>query len=435
MATPPLSIGRFQVTRVLGRSASHMVYLASDPKTWGQVALKTALPGSDGTALAESFQREWETTLRLRHPGVRRVLELEHDEAFGPYLVLEYQEGLPLGALLQDGLPPFTALHLLIQLMHVLESAAREGILHGDLKPDNLWVDPRGTLKLMDFGASRNLASRLGPGPAVGSPGYTAPELLRGELPSPKSELFSFAATAFQTLTGRLPFPGPKDGEAAAAGDWSDPVFPEDMPEVMQRVFAKALDRDPEQRFSNLHDFMGVLIAASPLEEDRLDALLAFLDGRPVPLEGVEALMARRHAPSPRATRPIQPTPAEDPAPPSAPPPPAPAPETLRRLLRQLEGLPGVAEVVVQQGATVVSASAHRHVLGSFEPAPVLDLAAGLPDPGGNVPVRSVLFRSPKRVQVLSLRKGHLAIAFALRPGASPASVLEALAGLDLPEA
>src|SRR5512133_645244 len=296
----PISIGRFQVQKLLDHGPDSLLYLARDKDSQALVALKVPIPGAKTPGMAERYQREWDAARRLDHPGVHRVLDLGRDAAAGPYLLMDYLEGTPLASLLAGGLPTFPALHLLIQLVHVMEFAARTGILHGDLQPHDIWVTPQGDVRLQSLGSSG--------APRPGGAGYAAPERLDGGAPSTRADQFSLAAVAFHVLAGKQPFPGATPEDVTQAVCNGEFLLPSKMPLVMQKVFLKAMDKEPEARYASLRDFMAVLIAAAPLEEDRLDDLLSFLDGQPLAFEGRESLS---HPPAPHPEIPS----------PSAPPP------------------------------------------------------------------------------------------------------------------
>jgi len=120
---------------------------------------------------------------------------------------MEYIDGLPLSDLIQQGIPTESAVRLLLQGMSALQAAEHAGITHRDVKPANILVSHDGRLKLMDFGIARGEGSRLTQtGQIMGTPSYTSPEALAGVDPSSVSDRYAFAVTAFQMLTGELPF-------------------------------------------------------------------------------------------------------------------------------------------------------------------------------------------------------------------------------------
>jgi serine/threonine protein kinase len=310
MTTDPLSIGRFQVQCLLGRSPSHMVYLAWDPQSGHRVTVTTGLQGTDPRAMREQCQREWDISRRLSHPGIQKVLDRGQHPDFGPFLVKEYADGVDLSLLLQDRIPLQAALHLLIQLTLALLAAEEAGVVHGDVKPENIVVDIHGRLVLMDFHAGTRTDS--GQGHPYASAGYAAPEIIHGGKPSARSDLFSFAVTAFQSLTGTMPFQGADTAAVFRATCDLDPIFPEGMPIAARMVFQNAFEKNPVERPQDLRLFMKRLIESLALPETQAKELLAFLGGGALEIRGLEPLLAKHIQlettmveTSPCATRPL----------------------------------------------------------------------------------------------------------------------------------
>lgn len=278
----PLCIGPYQVQAILHRGPDRVLYRAQDSARKARVILRVPARAAKSAALLDQYQWLWETARRLDHPGLHRALELGRDEAAGPYLVLEDLEGTCLAPLILDGLPLFSALHLLVQLVHILEAGAQAGIFHGDLQPCNIWVSPQGKVHVQGFGATGALLA--------GTMAYAAPERLERGSPSARADQFSLAALAFHLLAGRPPFAGTISEDSLRAARNLDLKFPHEMPPQLQKVFLKAMDGSPEARYGSIRDFLAVGIAAAPLEEERQDDLLSFLDGKPLSLDGAGLL-------------------------------------------------------------------------------------------------------------------------------------------------
>ena len=166
--------------------------------------------GADPELTLLRFQREAEISARLNHPNVVTVHDVGRDPEAGPFLAMEYVDGLDLASLIPKGLPVPSVILLLLQGMSALEAAEREGIIHRDVKPTNILVSRDGRLKLMDFGIARGEGTRLTQaGQFIGTPSYTAPEALGGAEPSFAADRYAFAVIAFQMLTNELPFECP----------------------------------------------------------------------------------------------------------------------------------------------------------------------------------------------------------------------------------
>ncbi len=269
MAELPPNIGRFQVLKALGAGAMGCVYLAEDPLLKRRVAIKVVKAQGDARDVAlERFKREAEISAQLNHPNVVTVYDVGEEPSMGPFIAMEYVEGFSLGKLIRDGgVEPETALGLLIQAMRALRAAHRHAIVHRDVKPDNILVSEDGRVKLMDFGIARTMAPRMTQaGEFLGSPAYSAPELLRGEEPTPNSDRYAFYVTAFELLTTQLPHPGSNVAAVITHILHEPPTIPMSMPPRVGYVFRKALATDPDERYDSLPDFLMDLVDAYPLD-------------------------------------------------------------------------------------------------------------------------------------------------------------------------
>lgn len=300
MSQDPQSIGRYSVQRVLGRGAMGVVYLAMDPLLKRPVAIKTLRDaGEEDVAITmERFHREAEISARLSHPNIITVFDVGSDPKAGPFLAMEYIDGASLSTLIRQHLNPDTGMRLLLQGMSALMAAEQGGIVHRDVKPDNMLVGQDGRLKLMDFGIARGNESRLTQaGMVFGTPSYTAPELLLGGEPTPVTDRYAFAVTAFELFGLALPFHGSNVASTLYKVVHEQPKIPEHMGEGVAEVFRQALAKDPAQRFPDLPSFMLALTVALPLTDEQRAKLLGMLDGdhplggsRPFPLVRTEQL-------------------------------------------------------------------------------------------------------------------------------------------------
>jgi serine/threonine-protein kinase len=281
MPSEPKTIGRYEVKRVLGHGAMGTVYLAFDPLLKRPLAIKTVREfDADLDSALVRFQREAEISARLNHPNIVTVHDVGQDPVAGPFLAMEFIDGLPLSDLIQRGIPRESVIHLLLQGMSALQAAEREGITHRDVKPANILVRHDGRLKLTDFGIARGEGARLTQtGQIIGTPSYTAPEALTGVEPSAVSDRYAFAVTAFQMLTGELPFECPTIAATLFRIVHEPPLFPDDMSGALRAVFERALSKDPGARHADLPAFMRDLIAAVDLPAATQAKFLASLSG------------------------------------------------------------------------------------------------------------------------------------------------------------
>lgn len=271
MSDLPAVIGRYQVLSELGHGGMGVVYLALDPVLKRKVAIK-CLKNREGHHNAlKRFQREAETSSRLNHPNVITVYNVGEDPDIGPYLAMEFVEGASLETLItQKALTRAAGYDVLCQVKDALEAAHAAGIIHRDVKPENLLVGKDGRTKLMDFGIARDGGDRLTAlGEVLGTPSYTAPELLLGKDPTPGSDLYAFVVTAFEVMSGgMLPFKGDSLGATLYKIVHDPPTMPPDFGPGLAAVFQRGLHKTPEQRFPGFEAFLGALAAALHLSAE-----------------------------------------------------------------------------------------------------------------------------------------------------------------------
>ncbi len=280
MSPEPEKIGRYEVGYVIGRGSMGVVYLAVDPLLKRSVAVKI-MRGKSGNAseTIERFKREAEISAKLNHPNIITVYDVGVDPEMGPFLTMEYITGASLAQVIKLNLPVDEVMKLLLQGMSALQAAQLAGIVHRDVKPENMLVSQTGHLKLMDFGIARGDQSRLtAEGVMFGTPTYIAPELLTGGSPSPATDRYAFAVTAFEALTGALPYQGSSVGSTLYRIVHEPPAIPPDLAPELQAVFLRALSKDPAARYPDLPEFMEALINAAPLDREPRAKLLDSLD-------------------------------------------------------------------------------------------------------------------------------------------------------------
>lgn len=193
---------RYEMGRALGKGGAASVFLATDLVQKCPVALKFFPPIGSSTP---EFQREAAATLSLRHPGLIHLLDAGvHDGA--PYLVLEYVEGEDLRTRIQAGpIPPAEALSWMIQLFDALGALHRAGLVHGDIKPENVILGAD-RLRLVDFGRARLGFRADGQGMFPGTAPYMHPDLFVGGSPSPETDVFAAWVTTYELFGGQRPF-------------------------------------------------------------------------------------------------------------------------------------------------------------------------------------------------------------------------------------
>lgn len=288
-------LGRYQLTRVLGRGAMGVVYEAVDPKLNRQIAVKTILKGhiSDPELEAEysaRFIREAQAVARLNHPNIVTVFDFgeENDIAF---IVMEIIRGDELKTYF-DEKRTFSleeAVRMIGELLDALDYAHQNGIVHRDIKPANVMLDGQNRVKLTDFGVARlsdASAERTQAGTMVGTPSYMSPEQIEGSAVGPRSDIFAVGIILYQFLTGEKPF--------HAQGMWAiqkkimqeDPVLPSvlnpSLAPIFDAIVLRALAKKPDDRYTTALDFKKDLQRALAGEElEDLDATRMVMRPRP----------------------------------------------------------------------------------------------------------------------------------------------------------
>ncbi len=258
-APGPGVLGAYEPVRLLAAGGMGEVYLGRHRELGTEVALKLLppLPLDQLPGLRERFAREARLTAQVAHPGVVRVLasELAGDRSF---LVLELVRGRTLRALLADGpLPLAEAVRLALATADVLAEAHALGVLHRDIKPDNVMVQTDGVVRVLDFGIARAIADDAPltrTGELVGTPEYMAPEqLLDGpEAVDARTDVHALGVLTHELLTGRSPFRGTSLFQSLKLVESLTPPPPSTLrPEVppdLDAVVQRALHKDPQLR-------------------------------------------------------------------------------------------------------------------------------------------------------------------------------------------
>jgi serine/threonine-protein kinase len=263
---------RFQITGVINRSAMSSVFKAIDLKTGSPVALKVPLPSLEGDPAAFArFQREEEIGRTLDHPDILRIIPVEDSEKSRPYIVMELLDGQTLERLMHQirPLPEADALPIASQICDGLQYLHTQGVVHRDLKPQNVMLCSDGSLRIMDFGIAKAAASRRitfgGFSPTMGTPDYMAPEQVKGQRGDERTDIYSLGAILYEMLTGRVPFEGDTAYMIMNARLIGDPVAPRErnpaISEQVEEIVLRAMARDPEERFQSAADMKAALDA------------------------------------------------------------------------------------------------------------------------------------------------------------------------------
>ena len=273
-------LGPYEILSPLGAGGMGEVYRGRDSRLGRDVAIKVLPAGlsQDAEALAR-FEREAKAVAALSHPNILSIFDFGSHDGM-TYAVTELLEGEALSAKLAAGRIPTTqAVDYALQIARGLAAAHERGVVHRDLKPDNLWVGKDGHIKILDFGLARRhekvspgeetsaptASSHTEPGTVMGTVGYMSPEQVRGLLPDQRTDIFSFGAVLYEMLSGQRAF------KRATAFDTMSAITREEPPDLfgsgitpaLDRVVKHCLEKELGNRFQTARDVAFALTEAS----------------------------------------------------------------------------------------------------------------------------------------------------------------------------
>src|SRR5579863_10222213 len=254
---------RYEIISQLGQGGMGAVYKARDNELDRLVALKIIRPElTTNPEMLKRFKQELILARQVTHRNVIRIFDLGQADGF-KFITMEYLEGKDLRAVLKEKgkLPPEEAAKIIVQICRALEAAHSEGVIHRDLKPQNIMLDANGRAYVMDFGIARSayLPGMTQTGALIGTPEYMSPEQGKGEKLDERSDLFSLGVIFYELVTGQSPF----FSETPLATLWKrmqekakplcevDPAIPKPLSDIV----AKAMEIEPENRFANAGEF------------------------------------------------------------------------------------------------------------------------------------------------------------------------------------
>ncbi len=360
MSNETILNGRYLLTAQQGSGGMAVIYKATDKALGRTVAVKILRPSMTvDPQFIVRFQNEARAIANLTHPNIVTVHDVgTHSDPKGTthYMVMEFVEGADLKRIIRgDGngtpLPVELALHYAIQICAGIGFAHRAGIVHADVKPQNVLVNSTDQMiKVTDFGIAQALSEtqpKEREAVVWGSPHYFSPEQAKGEKPSPASDVYSIGIVLFEMLAGRLPFNGTTQQELAISHVRDIPPrisqFNPEVPEELVAIVARALDKVPAARYRDAAQLGHLLISlreklriarmSSTYAQMPVDSSQTTPPVPPTPPQASRPAEARHQtAPPPppssntagnRTPPPTQPTPLSRPMPPTQPPPPA----------------------------------------------------------------------------------------------------------------
>src|SRR5438105_1414395 len=305
MVVGEIVAGRYELEELVGSGGMSSVFKARDTLLERRVALKVLHPHfTDDDQYVERFRREARAVASLSHPNIVTILDRGEDEG-RQFIVFELVEGRTLKEVLDEEgrLPVARALEIAIQVARGLAFAHEHGLVHRDVKPQNVILNGDGRAKVTDFGIARSLDVQgvTQSGAVLGTSNYIAPEQASGQPVDRTTDVYSLGVVLFELLTGEVPFPG-ESFVAVAMRHVSEPppnvldVRPE-VPARVAHAVGRALQKDPAARFPTMDAFAAELQACLAALGPPRDRDTTLVRQRPVLRES-----ARRVAPA--GTRP-----------------------------------------------------------------------------------------------------------------------------------
>lgn len=289
---------RYEIIELIGSGGMANVYKALCHRLNRYDAVKIMRDETAAnTELRRRFRAESQAVAMLSHPNIVSVYDVSHSDDV-EYIVMELIDGITLKQYLQKKsvLDPSEVLDFTIQTAKALEHAHSKGIIHRDIKPQNIMLLKDGMIKVADFGiASLENTIEENNGETVGSVHYIAPEQARGEAPDARSDIYSLGIVMYEMLTGKLPYVGNSDVEVAVKHMNTDPVTPRDIvpsiPEELERICLKAMNSNIVERYQSASEML------ADLEEYKSQSLAAHV------LEDSEAVLIDSEEPPRRRAK------------------------------------------------------------------------------------------------------------------------------------
>jgi eukaryotic-like serine/threonine-protein kinase len=302
--------GRYEITGLIASGGMGEVFQARDRTLDRIVALKVLRAGvASDPDFIERFRREATAAGRLSHPNIVQVYDWGRGEDGSAYMAMEYVEGQNLREVIvaNGKLGPAIAARIATQVCAALEHARRAGLVHRDVKPENILVTPDGRVKVADFGLSRTMAESRATqaGVVLGTAHYLAPEQVEGKESDHRADLYALGIVVYEMLTGETPFTGDNPVVIAYQRVRQDVPLPSGrvngIPPGLDEVVRRSTARDPSKRFASGAEMAEALRASVPRSDTgEIGALVHPTTAIPIASQETITLKARR---GPRITR------------------------------------------------------------------------------------------------------------------------------------
>jgi eukaryotic-like serine/threonine-protein kinase len=296
------TISHYRIVQKLGAGGMGEVYLAEDTRLDRQVAIKFLPPESMADEQARSrLLQEAKAAAKLDHPNICSIYEVGEEDGRS-FIAMQYVEGETLAARIErKPLELRDALHVAVQVADALADAHARGIIHRDIKPQNIMITPRGQVKVMDFGVAKVISQRselesgadtqilmTEPGLILGTIPYMSPEQVRGESLDVRTDIFSFGVVLYEIVSGHQPFVSESTATTITAILMRDPPplgrYSSDVPDELQWIATKALRKNREDRYQtvkDLHSDLSSLKQRLEFEAERERSELTDVGGSP----------------------------------------------------------------------------------------------------------------------------------------------------------
>jgi len=264
--------GRFEILSRLGEGGMGVVYKARDRELDDVVALKLLRLGRfGGDAKVAALKQELKLARRITHPNVLRLFDLGEVEGV-PFISMEYVRGLTMRDLLDHStrVPYSAALRLARQVCRGLDAVHSAGVIHRDMKPENILLEPNGNARLMDFGIAQPLAEAAGAGGTVlGTPRYLAPEQIQGEEIDTRADVYACGVLFYELFTGKLPLPAAANpGEELRTTLTATPTPPREhrpeLPQALELILLRCLEKAPKRRYRDAAELLAAFEGLAP---------------------------------------------------------------------------------------------------------------------------------------------------------------------------
>lgn len=252
-------LDHYEIESLAQQNGTATVFQGKDLRTNRMVAIKVPNPEMEGDPIfLERFQREEEIGSSMDHPGILKVVR--DGERSQVYIVTEWFDGRPLNAVLADEkIPHERAVRIALNIASALTYIHDHGVVHRDLRPENILVDANDQIKLINFGVAAKTGARritfTSLAQVLGTSEYVSPEELKGQRGSARSDVYALGVILYRMLTGSTPFPGTGPYDRLL----KHPVPPREIdPSIspqLQEVLYRSIERDPKRRYDNAHAF------------------------------------------------------------------------------------------------------------------------------------------------------------------------------------